>query len=223
MIELHDTIAPDRIVGAFGVAFGPSGWPIITDLAKAENAYVHHSCAPVALIAFALSSPAFARGRFPKMRLVDLIAKRPSMDGNEAIALGKLCRADVAKTMWPVSPALAFRLQLHHVIEEYNLEAFFGTGHPAMNSIDVRPRGIDWRTDQVVDAEMKAWRQSYKALRPEIQMMVATILWLYRGGPDDLWMKRLPCAWHAADAVALLRDKDMLSDWGRLVALYPGW
>jgi hypothetical protein len=48
------------------------------------------------------------------------------------------------------------------------------------------------------------------------QMMVATILCLYRGEADKLWLARLPSNWHAADAVAALNDAGVLRDWGRL-------
>ena len=54
-------------------------------------------------------------------------------------------------------------------------------------------------------------------------MMVATIITLYRGEPDKTWLSRLPNTWHAADAVAVLLEAGALRDWGRLVALYPGW
>jgi hypothetical protein len=53
--------------------------------------------------------------------------------------------------------------------------------------------------------------------------MVATILCLYRGEADKLWLARLPSNWHAADAVVALNDAGALRDWGRLIALYPGW
>jgi hypothetical protein len=51
----------------------------------------------------------------------------------------------------------------------------------------------------------------------------ATILCLYRGEADKLWLARLPSNWHAADAVVALNDDGALRDWGRLVALYPAW
>jgi len=54
-------------------------------------------------------------------------------------------------------------------------------------------------------------------------MMVATIIWLYCGEPDKPWLARLPSTWHAADAIAALVKAGALRDWGRLVALYPGW
>jgi hypothetical protein len=55
----------------------------MTDFAKAESAYVHHTRVPVAVVAMALASPTFAGGRFPKLRLVDVVARTPSMDGAE--------------------------------------------------------------------------------------------------------------------------------------------
>ena len=70
---------------------------------------------------------------------------------------------------------------------------------------------------------MAEWRRAYKALPPVRQMMVATIIWLYRGEPDKTWLARLPSTWHAADAVAALVEAGALRDWSRFVALYPGW
>jgi hypothetical protein len=35
--------------------------------------------------------------------------------------------------------------------------------------------------------------------------------------------RKPPSTWHAAEAVAALNDAGALRDWGRLVALYPGW
>ena len=50
---------------------------------------------PVAVVAMALASPTFARGRFPKLRLVDVVAKTASMDGAEKRALAAVCGASV--------------------------------------------------------------------------------------------------------------------------------
>ena len=96
----------------------------------------------------------------------------------------------------------------------------------SINGNDVRPRGVDhfnYRTDQRDDAAMDEWRRAYKAATTIRRMMVATIIWLYRGGADKTWLARLPSTWHAADAVAAMMSAGALRDWGRLVALYPGW
>jgi hypothetical protein len=68
---------------------------VMTDFANAESAYIHHSRVPVAVVAMALASPTFARGRFPKLRFVDVMAKAPSMDSREQRALAAVCGASV--------------------------------------------------------------------------------------------------------------------------------
>lgn len=218
-------IDTQRLLGEFGVDLGPVGMVVLSDMPKAETCYIHHSRMPVALVAFALASPTFARGRFVKTRLVDLITKRPSMDGPEAIALGAVCGVDVSADMWPRSPAPAFREQLQRVIYRHGLDALFSRNprRPACNEIDWRPRGIDLQTDEIIATEMQAWRRNFRALPRDRQMMAATVLWLYCGGePAKVWMRGLP-SWHAADAVDTLRAAGRLRDWGKLVALYPGW
>jgi hypothetical protein len=67
------------------------------------------------------------------------------------------------------------------------------------------------------------WRATYRALPEPHQIIAATIIWLYRGGPDTVWLRRVAVAWPAADAIALLRAADALADWGLLIALFPGW
>jgi hypothetical protein len=69
------------LLESFGIELSAGGLVVMTDFAKAESAYVHHSRVPVAVVAMALASSTFARGRFPKLRLVDVVAKAPVMDG----------------------------------------------------------------------------------------------------------------------------------------------
>jgi hypothetical protein len=93
------------------------------------------------------------------------------------------------------------------------------SGHRA-----IRPAAVDLVRDEFIDAELKAWRRDYRALPAHQQMLLATIICLYRGEDDDnAWLKGLPKRWHIADAVSTLRSADALADWGRLIALYPGW
>jgi hypothetical protein len=212
------------LLESFGIELSAGGLVVMTDFAKAESAYIHHSTVPVAAIAMAIASPTFARGRFPKLRLVDVVAKASSMDGREHRALAAVCGANIDSLPEGSSRAPAFAAHLLAVIARYELNPLF-TRVPdrAVNGIDVRPRGIDWRTEQVDADEMREWRRRYKALPPVRQMMVVTIITLYRGEPDKTWLARLPSTWHAADAVAALLQAGALRDWGRLVALYPGW
>ena len=182
-----------KLLKQFGIELSAGGLVVMTDFAKAESAYIHHSRVPVAVVAMALASPTFARGRFPKLRLVDIVAKIPSMDGQEIRALAAVCGASVEGLPEGSGRAPAFAAHLLGVIARYELEAFF-TREPdwAVNGIDVRPRGVDYRTDQVDKEAMAEWRRAYKRLPPVRQMMVATIICLYRGEADKLWLSRLP-------------------------------
>ena len=212
------------LLESFGMELSAGGLLVMTDFAKAESAYIHHTRVPVAVVAMALASPTFARGRFPKLRLVDVVAKAPSMDGREMRALARVCGANIDNLPEGSGRASAFAAHLLDVIARYELNPLF-TRVPdrAVNGIDVRPRGIDWRTEQVDADEMREWRRRYKALPPVGQMMVVTIITLYRGERDKTWLARMPSTWLAADAVAALQEAGALRDWGRLVGLYPGW
>jgi hypothetical protein len=208
------------LLSDFGIEIGPGGLVVFADIVKAERCYVHHSSMPVALTAFALASPAFARGRFPKTRLVDLVVKRPCMDEREARALAAVCGENLDLT----GPR-AFIDQLERVRIRYGLDHLFGhdLAHPGCNGITLRPFGFDWRTGKVEEPAMRKWRSDYRGLPFTRQIMAATVLTLYRGMVDKTWLHRQPHGWHAADAVAILKGKALLRDWGKLVALYPGW
>jgi hypothetical protein len=144
------------------------------------------------------------------------------MDNREMHALAAVCGADIESV--GVGRAPAFVAHLLDVIARYELDAFLVRDpSQSVNGTDVRPRRFDYRTHEVDIAAMAEWRRAYKALPPVRQMIVATIMWLYRGGPDKTWLARLPITWHAADAIAALLEAGALRDWGRLVALYPGW
>lgn len=70
---------------------------------------------------------------------------------------------------------------------------------------------------------MEQWRADYRHMPEERQMMAASIVWLYRAGKDNVWLRRVPCTWHAADAIVCLEAVGAFEDWARLYALYPGW
>lgn len=205
------------MLNQFGLSMHLGG-VVLADMEKAESAYVHHSSMPVALTGFALVSPAFARGRFPQTRLASLVAKVPSMDYCERESLAAVCGADVRAANLPL-----FVDHLHDLIQRRPLHLFFRCGARPVQGIDVLPLAFDQRSGQVDDAAMRTWRRHYKDQPPEMQMLVASVLWLYRGGVDKTWLCRVPCAWHAADAVDTLKRAGMLGDWARLLALYPGW
>ncbi len=197
-----------ELLASFGIEIAPGGIVVMADIAKAEKAHVHHSTEPVAAAAFAVVSPTFAKGRFPKYQLVDLVTKRPSMDEREATALAAVCGATVSPPYWARSEP--FAAQLINVIDAHDLWLFYRRTEQGEHG--VRPSD-----------DVQAWRRGYRELPPARQMMCATIMWLYRGHPDKTWLDRLPWRWLAADAIGELRAAGTLEDWGRLVALYPGW
>ena len=123
------------LLESFGIELSAGGLVVMTDFAKAESAYIHHSRVPVAVVAMALASSTFARGRFPKLRLVDVVAKAPVMDDAEKDALAAVCGASIADVPWGASRAPAFAAHLVDVITRYELDAFF-TRDPA-RSINV--------------------------------------------------------------------------------------
>jgi hypothetical protein len=70
---------------------------------------------------------------------------------------------------------------------------------------------------------METWRAEYRKMCPAQKVLAASIIWLYRGGKDRVWLRRVPCTWQATQALRVLREDFALSDWGRLIFLFPGW
>lgn len=224
----HEPDTTTSLLASFGVelqasfSFAGGSAPIVVDEHRARSAYIHHSTVPVAAVAFALCRPEFASFRFPALTLRQLVARRPVMDSREARALAAVCGIDVAERIDPA----AFRTHLHVVIARYRLHPFFMCDvRPAMNGIDVRPGAVDWSTTEEVDGPaLKTWQRGFRQAALIRQMMIATIVWLYSGGPDKLWLHRQPCKWHVVNAIdELQRGAGTLRDWAKLVALYPGW
>ena len=100
------------LLESFGIELSAGGLVVMTDFAKAERAYIHHTSGPVAVVAMAVASPTFARGRFPTLRLVNVVTKVPAMDRREMRALAMVCGANVDSS----SRASAFAAHLLDVI-----------------------------------------------------------------------------------------------------------
>lgn len=193
----------------------------------AEQCYVHHTLAPVAIAGYSLAAPALARSRFPKWSFIDMIQKRPSMDEREACALAAVCGIDVVPPFW--GNPHPFAAHLWDVIDRYELGGFFqrvdrrygGDGDHYL----MRPRGFDW--DDPDQAELpgvlEKWRSDYRKLPQVRQLLVATVLQLYRSGDDPYWMVRVPKKWSGSEGIEILQAEGALADWARLYALYPGW
>lgn len=111
-----------ELLDRLGLGIGASQVEIV-DFKQAESCYIHHTQVPVALTGYALVSPAFARGRFPKLSFIDLIHKRPSMGEIEACAIAAVCGAEVVPPFW--SNPEPFSDHLWSVIARHGLEPFF--------------------------------------------------------------------------------------------------
>jgi hypothetical protein len=220
----NDTAA---ILREFGVELQGEGAlrPLeFTDMDKAESAYIHHSRMPVALAAFAAISPAFARGRFPKVRLVDLVAKRPAMDENEAVALAEIGGVEVKPPFWsnrgPFCDHLSDICNRHHLWhpQHKGAGAFYLERDRPKTLEHFRPLGYNG------EADLKQFRRVIKDMTEAQRILAATIITLYRSDASDkTWLGRWS-NWHAADALQIIRaDATLCADWHKLVALYPGW
>ncbi|MET1047122.1 MAG: hypothetical protein ABWX70_10555 [Hyphomicrobium sp.] len=123
----------------------------------------------------------------------------------------------------PAASRSPFDGQLRHSIDRYDLWHLFTDDGPGRHHETIRPSGYDYGLDAVDSAGMERWRADYRALTPARQMLAATIIWLYRGKKDSIWLRRVPCTWQAAEAVEEMRTDRVVADWGLLVSLYPGW
>lgn len=117
------------------------------------------------------------------------------------------------------------------MIAKYEMDRFFERlpdekryGGPGGHFL-MRPRGFEWTKpdQQELPAVLAQWRADYRKLPVNRQLMVATVLQLYRQGEDKWWMVRVPKAWHASEGVASLKAAGMLGDWARLYTAYAGW
>lgn len=208
-----------------GIAIAPGGIVVLEDLYAVEAAKIHRRMLLPAMVGWSVVSPTLAKGAFPKLTMMEAVARRPIMDCPEILALVKVTAAQSLRSAY-VDPE-EFHRQLEHVLRAYELTRFFqrdrrpgrDTGYQA-----IRPAAVDIMLDKFIDAELKAWRLDFRALPIHRQMMLATVICLYRGEDDDnAWLKGLPKRWHVAEAVSTLKAANALNDWGRLIALYPGW
>jgi hypothetical protein len=176
---------------------------------------------PLEVIRLALISAGAAREQFPGYRLTRLVEARLELNEIDMIWLSDILGYDLLRS---VEGALRpFDYHLRNVIDSCDLGALFTDDGYAPYHHAIRPAGYDFDRDEVIPTGMEKWRADYRALPDSKQMMAASIVWLYRAGKDNVWLRRVPCTWHAADALACLRDADALEDWARLYALYPGW
>jgi hypothetical protein len=173
------------------------------------------------LLSLALANPERAKERFPAYRLTQLVTARFDMDDVEATIFANLARPPAtARLLRDTAP---FNDHLRDAIGRLGLTPLFCDDGPGRHHHAIRPTGYDYHADAVDAWGMERWRADYRAMTAAQQMLAASIIWLYRGGKDNRWLRRVPSTWHAADAIDEMRRRDVLTDWGCLISLYPGW
>jgi hypothetical protein len=176
---------------------------------------------PLQIISLSLQSVETAKKRFPDYRLTRLVGARLELDELDVAQLPDVLAMDVLRQA--PSVLRPFNDHLRHVIARHGLMALFSDDGHAPYHHAIRPTGYDFHRNEVIPIRMEGWRADYRHMSDERQMLAATIVWLYRAGKDNVWLRRVPCTWHAADAIACMKATNVLADWARLFALYPGW
>jgi hypothetical protein len=176
---------------------------------------------PLAVMELALRSPGEAKARFPSYRFSRLVASRLQLDDLDLESIFGILELD------PLNPSMVkrrpFDHQLRHVIACYGLHSLFGDDGPGPYHHAIRPTGYDFHSDEVIPTAMERWRADYRGMADHRQMLAASIIWLYRGGKDNCWLRRVPCTWRVADALQVLRSAGAIADWAWLFVFYPGW
>lgn len=148
------------------------------------------------------------------------------MDGEEIMTFAAL--GGVARLPPWSEHEHAFGIAVWRAVDKYDLHELFTHApscRPPPSYHALRPRGFDWTSPEwpEIPGAILQWRRQYKSLSLARQLVAATVLTLYRGEVDRVWLNRVPKAWPAADGIVALRDAGALMDWTELVALYPGW
>lgn len=173
------------------------------------------------VLQLSLRSPLDAKARYPNYRLTQLVSSRLDLDDTDLARLSNILRLDLLHAVPDVLEPFNDHLRL--MIVRYGLETLFVDDRQTPYHHAIRPTGYDFDRDEIIPTGMEKWRADYRALPEERQMLAASIVWLYRAGKDNAWLRRVPCTWHATDGVMRMRATKVLEDWARLFALYPGW
>lgn len=176
---------------------------------------------PLAVTSAALQSCASAKERFPGYRLTKLVGSRLELDELDIARWVELF--DIGGAIDALGPSRPFDRHLRHLIARYQLETLLRDDGPGLYHHAIRPAGYDFDRDEVIPLGMEQWRADYRSMPDDRQMLAASIIWLYRAGKDTVWLRRVPCTWHAAEAIARMKSSGSLLDWACLFALYPGW
>lgn len=173
----------------------------------------------LALMVSALHSPAVNATR-QSVRLSEVVRRSLDMDMEEA----SVARALADPSSAPMErTAVAFHRVLLETLCQLRLHRLFCGSTAGEHHRSVCPTAYDERTGDIHAEGMAQWRADFRGMSTEQQMVAATIVWLYRSGPDSTWLRRVPCTWGAVDALRHLRDTGCVSLWLQLIVTYPGW
>lgn len=166
-----------------------------------------------------MSPPGAATSLLDAMRLQDLVLGLLDLDIEEAAQIDSLAGSS---TPFERSSA-SFYDTLQQAVRQLRLFALFARTHDGEYHRSICPAAYNERTGEHYPEEMARWRADFRAMSPERQMVATTIVWMYRSGPDSIWLRRVPCIWKASEALHYMRDAGCLALWLQLVARYPGW
>lgn len=158
--------------------------------------------------------------QFDNISFEQLVLGLLDIDDQEASQLDALSSA--APSSYERS-AQNFDEILQQAIRKLRLFELFGRTHDGEFHRSICPTAYNARTGQHDPDGMAHWRAYFRAMPPERQMMAATIVWMYRSGPDSIWLRRVPCTWSASESLHYMHDTGCLMLWLQLVATYPGW
>src|SRR5258708_21283079 len=171
------------------------------------------------LLSFTSADAADAERAVPPFRLTQLVMARFDMDVVEAAVFLNFCAA--VPTPTPQNADAEFHAHLRRVIDRYRLDCLFVEDAPGQYHHTTRPRGYDYLVDAVHPKDMETWRADYRNMHSVQQMFEASIIWLYRGGKDRVWLRRVPLPRRAPQALPALRANGAPSHLGRLVFFFP--
>ncbi|MFM0718941.1 hypothetical protein PQQ73_21655 [Paraburkholderia strydomiana] len=173
----------------------------------------------VAAIKLGLSPQDSIASRFDDMKLEALVLALFDMDVSEAAQMDVLSDSETPFKRCQES----FFETLKQVIGQLRLFRLFACTRDGEHHRSIVPAAYDEWTGEHHPKEMACWRADFRAMRPDQQMMTATIIWLYRSGSDSIWLRRVPCTWKASEALHYMHDAGCLAQWLQLIARYPGW
>src|SRR5258708_22279905 len=161
------------------------------------------------LLSLTSADAADAERAVPPFRLTELVVLGFDMDGVEAAVFLNFCGA--APTPAPQNADAEFHAHLRRVIDRYRLDCLFVEDAPGRYHHATRPRGYDYSVDVVHPKDMETWRADYRNMHSVQQMFAASIIWLYRGGKDRVWLRRVHGPSPATDALVALRARGAVS------------